>query len=69
MLNRLQWAEVIRPVCWIILCLQYFIVNEGGLELPCMTGLLLLLLLLLLLSLLLLLEKKFYNYIKKNLFH
>ena len=41
-------AEVIPPVCWIILYLQYLIVNEGELELPCMTGLLLLLLLLLL---------------------
>ena len=37
------------PVCWIILYLQYLIANEGGPELPCMTGLLLLLLLLILL--------------------
>ena len=50
-------TEVIPPVCWIILYLQYLIVNEGAPELPCMTGLLLsssLLLLLLLLSSLLL---------------
>ena len=48
-------TEVIPPVCWIILYLQYLIVNEGAPELPCMTGLLLssLLLLLLLSSLLL----------------
>ena len=36
-------AEVIPPACWIILYLQYLIslfstVNEGGPELPCMTG-------------------------------
>ena len=41
-------AEVITPVCWIILYLQYLIVNDGGPELPRMTGLFLLLLLLLL---------------------
>ena len=29
---------VILPVYWIILYLQYLIVNEGGSELPCMTG-------------------------------
>ena len=48
-------TEVIPPVCWIILYLQYLIVNEGAPELPCMTGLLLSssLLLLLLSSLLL----------------
>ena len=33
-------AEVITPVCWIILYLQYLIVNDGGPELPRMTGLL-----------------------------
>ena len=47
-------TEVIPPVCWIILYLQYLIVNEGAPELPCMTGLLLSSLLLLLLLLLLL---------------
>ena len=31
-------TKVIPPVCWIILYLQYLIVNEGGPELPCMTG-------------------------------
>ena len=31
-------AEVIPQVCWIILYLQYLLVNEGGPELPCMTG-------------------------------
>ena len=41
-------AEMIPPVCWIILYLQYLIVNDGGPELPRMTGLFLLLLLLLL---------------------
>ena len=46
-------TEVIPPVCWIILYLQYLIVNEGAPELPCMTGLLLSSLLLLLLLLLL----------------
>ena len=36
-------TEVIHPACWIILHLQYLrslssTVNEGGPELPCMTG-------------------------------
>ena len=31
-------VEVIPQVCWIILYLQYLLVNEGGPELPCMTG-------------------------------
>ena len=39
-------AEMIPLVCWIILYLQYLIVNDGEPELPRMTGLLLLLLLL-----------------------
>ena len=35
-------AEVITPACWMILYLTYInfycTVNEGGPELPCMTG-------------------------------
>ena len=45
-------AEVILPACWIILHLQYLrslcIVNEGGPELPCMTGIIIIIIVIIL---------------------